>query len=45
MTTTQTNQDKQTTRPDDVFADPVAYLAKFGIEAQLVADTTLREAA
>ena len=30
---------------DDVFADPVAYLAQFGIRAELVADTTLPAAA
>lgn len=29
----------------DVFADPVAFLAKYGIEATLVAETTLPVAA
>ncbi len=30
---------------DDAFDDPVAYLAQFGIGAELVADTTLPAAA
>ena len=30
---------------DDVFDDPVAYLAQFGIGATLVVDTTLPAAA
>lgn len=30
---------------DDVFDDPVAYLALFGIGAEVVADTTLPAAA
>ncbi len=30
---------------EDVFGDPVAYLAAFGIDAELVADTSLPAAA
>lgn len=30
---------------DEVFDDPVAYLAQFGIRAELVVDTTLPAAA
>lgn len=45
MTTSQTPDITQTPRTTDVFADPVAYLAGFGIESVLVAETTLPAAA
>lgn len=46
MLTDMSNRDmKAQITVDDVFADPVAYLAQFGITAELVADTTLPAAA
>lgn len=45
MTTSQTPDITQTPRTTDVFADPVTYLAEFGIESVLVAETTLPAAA
>lgn len=38
-------QSSQTETADIVFDDPVAYLARFGIEAEVVAETVLPAAA
>jgi hypothetical protein len=39
------NTADNTTVAEQVFPDPVRYLARFGIEAELVAETTLPAAA
>jgi hypothetical protein len=39
------NTDTENPNPSDVFADPVAYLARFGIVAEIVSDTSLPVAA
>jgi hypothetical protein len=43
MSTSTSTTDQNAVR--DVFGDPVAYLAGLGIEAELVAETTLPAAA
>jgi len=40
------NQDpRDTTTISNIFGDPVGYLAQFGIDAELIAETTLPAAA
>lgn len=39
------NTTDNTTETQQVFTDPVRYLARYGIEAELVAETTLPAAA
>lgn len=45
MTTSQTHDTNHKPDTSDVFADPVAYLASFGIDSELVAETSLPAAA
>lgn len=46
MTTPQkTNETTSASTRAEIFVDPVAYLARHGIEAELVAETTLPAAA
>lgn len=46
MTTSRTQQDRATERESaEILEDPVAYLARHGIEAELVEETTLPVAA